>query len=468
MTIAFALVCSLAPAFNSWVSGRTLLRRLDDPALAERLEARRQSTMRVMVVSWAIVILLGGWQAGWLIPLSVVGIGVGGFPLRRAVFEETWSLAAFLGHTARFILVMAGPWLGVLATAFIPTANPWVFGIAAGTWLSAVAWLALSSARVVRWIFATSPIRDPALAARFDDVLSRATCARPEIVRAGTKGGTWVNAFAIGGRAPIVLFTDGLLEMLDPDEATAIFAHEVAHLEEFGAWRWQLRLMVPIALAACYAVFIVVITQSMPSLSMSSSPLFVVGWPLALILGAFIMGRGSRDRETASDLRGIELCGDGAALIRALTKLHLKARLPRRQAGSVERRGTHPSLSRRIQAIRKAAGIVTEGQAFEPIVAFDTKNARRAVAVFRDRIVFLEGVESASATTADAAVLDAESSTSVAYGDLNSLRLAPTRKGLRLEAKRAGGKLPRILVRDGDAEFLQNALDSIDALLGSP
>ncbi|MFT5433583.1 MAG: Zn-dependent protease with chaperone function [Myxococcota bacterium] len=463
MTIAFALVCSLAPAFNSWVSGRTLLRRLDDPAFAERLEARRQSTMRVMVVSWAVVILLGGWHAGWLIPLSFVGIGVGGFPLRRAVFEETGSLAAFLGHTTRFITVMAGPWLGVLATAFIPTTNPWVFGITSAAWLSAMAWLALSSARVARWIFATSPISDPALTARFDDVLSRATCARPEIVRAGTEGGTWVNAFAIGGRAPIVLFTDGLLEVLEPDEAAAIFAHEVAHLEEFGAWRWQLRLMVPIALAACYAGVLLLVTRSMPA-----SPLFAVGWPLALIVGGFTIGRGSRDRETASDLRGLELCGDGAALIGALTKLHLRARLPRRQAGSIERRGSHPSLARRLQAIRKAAGLVTEGQALEPIVAFDAKNALRAVAIFRDQIVFLEGIESASATTADAAVLNAETSTSVAYGDLTALRLAPTRTGLHLEAKRAGGKLPRIRVQDGDAELLQKALDSIDALLGSP
>src|SRR6185369_6571792 len=60
--------------------------------------------------------------------------------------------------------------------------------------------------------------------------------------------------------------------------------------------------------------------------------------------------------ETESDLRAAELTGDPEAVIRALTKIHAFARLPRRYDAEFERHTTHPSLARRIQAIRTAGG----------------------------------------------------------------------------------------------------------------
>ena len=64
-----------------------------------------------------------------------------------------------------------------------------------------------------------------------------------------------------------------------------------------------------------------------------------------------------RDRqhhETESDLRAVALTGDPDALARALTKIHAYAHLPRRVDAEHEQQASHPSLARRIKAIRSA------------------------------------------------------------------------------------------------------------------
>jgi Zn-dependent protease with chaperone function len=63
----------------------------------------------------------------------------------------------------------------------------------------------------------------------------------------------------------------------------------------------------------------------------------------------------SQQHETESDLRAAALCGDPEALVRGLVKLHLHARIPRRYDVDIERAASHPSLVRRIQAIRAGA-----------------------------------------------------------------------------------------------------------------
>src|SRR5262249_27580579 len=75
-------------------------------------------------------------------------------------------------------------------------------------------------------------------------------------------------------------------------------------------------------------------------------------WPILVLVAVGRRAAKSQQHETESDIRAAALCGDPEAMVRGLVKLHLHARIPRRYAADIERAATHPSLVRRIQAIR--------------------------------------------------------------------------------------------------------------------
>src|SRR5262249_499115 len=67
--------------------------------------------------------------------------------------------------------------------------------------------------------------------------------------------------------------------------------------------------------------------------------------------------------ETESDVRALSLCEDPEALISGLTKLTMAGRMPRRWSAELEHGSSHPSLARRLHAIRRVAAI--------PVMPFD-------------------------------------------------------------------------------------------------
>jgi Zn-dependent protease with chaperone function len=79
-------------------------------------------------------------------------------------------------------------------------------------------------------------------------------------------------------------------------------------------------------------------------------------WPIVVLIAVAAMVRDRQKHETASDLRAVALTGNAEALVRGLVKLHAMARVPRRWDADLERHMSHPSLKRRIQDIRAAAG----------------------------------------------------------------------------------------------------------------
>src|SRR5262249_46207009 len=92
------------------------------------------------------------------------------------------------------------------------------------------------------------------------------------------------------------------------------------------------------------------------------------------------MARDRQQNETASDLRAVELSGNAEALVRALTKVYTFSRVPRRVDAEMERMASHPSLARRIRAIRAAAGVTQPAALPQPesvrggatVVTFET------------------------------------------------------------------------------------------------
>lgn len=481
MRLELILVALLvaAPAAYAWWSGRAILRSLEDPALAELLHARQRRMAQVTVVA-----IVASAVAGASLALSVVtllALLVAQYPVRRAVFGESWSLVQYVRYaTSSFVGSVGLVLLALLAPTLIaqllrgPAARPSaaqlelaiVLGAACGIvvvlwhrWFTRL-WLALHRA---------SPLeRESAHAAllpRFHAVLDRAgdrLATRPAIHRYGAPGGRMVNAIALCSlHEPAVAMSDTLLDTLDADEATAIFAHEIAHHEHHDARRLRARRGRLVVVALLVAVLPAVELLSGAGLALVANLTFVL-----TVLVLFARGQtGKRAQETASDLRALELTDDPDALIRALTRIHVMARVPRRWAQEIERAATHPSLARRIQAIRERATLTTTPIGAPTIVASTTAGAY--VALDDARAYWLDGVPEGTPLDLSSLREHATSYRAMRYGELAELRLVATQGHRALRASDLAGHSWSVDVRDGDVAVVQAALDAIDSRLGA-
>ena len=83
------------------------------------------------------------------------------------------------------------------------------------------------------------------------------------------------------------------------------------------------------------------------------SPVLIIFiFPLLLSL---VLGKGSRQRELAADRFAVDVTGDAELVVRALTRIHDLNAMPHRLKVADEATHTHPSLERRVAAIREYA-----------------------------------------------------------------------------------------------------------------
>ncbi len=236
-----------------------------------------------------------------------------------------------------------------------------------------------------------------------------------------------------------------LLERLDPDETDAICAHELAHLEYHNPRRLRRQRLVCRSLVVAGALLTPLQLLLVPSLAWLTCSV----WPLVVLISIAVLVHDRQKHETASDLRAIALTGNPEALVRALVKLHAIARLPRRRDADLERHMSHPSLKRRIQDIRAAAGTPPAALGDAAVVESADGTAR---IVFHDEA--LEWIEGASA------------SYRVRYDRLSELRIEATRTGQTslLAADRTGHRW-QMPVRVEDVARIQAVLDIVDSRL---
>ena len=464
MRAALALVLAVLPGLYAWWGGRRLVRLSADPALPERYLGQRLRVAQAAGAVFAVLLLLLRPHWIWAAPVMCAAVLAGGFPARRAILGETWRLPAYVGHVLRIATAGLGFWLLLALTpAMIPDLGPARWPMAVVLAAALLAWhhryaeafLALSRARA---------LGRPDLARRLGEVAGRARVPPPHLRRVGAPGGRWANAFALpSARRPTVLFTDTLLDQFTGDEIAAIFAHELAHLEHHDRPRLRRGRVV---VWAAIVVATVAIPLARAALGVEGSRLDWV-WALAVLLSLALYGTHHRAHEAESDSRAVALSGDPEALVRALVKLHALAVLPRRWDPDLERQSTHPSLSRRIQAIRAAGGVVASGLE-RPVVLRSMEEGRRVV-LEEARIHWLEGVPPGGA--GDPAVLreQAASVLSVPYSQLTELRL---RAGLggsaRLVAADLGGRNWSLPLDAADVSPAQAALDLVEGRLALP
>ncbi len=478
--VYLAIVLALTPGVYAWWTGRALLSRVDDPAFPELVLARGQRRIQIAVAVAVTSAFIPGSHWFYTFPLFALSTLAGGFPFRRALYGESWSLAAYVGHSLLSFIGSVGLWL---ALAFAPSL---VFGLVQG-WIpgsSAVEGAMMVGSIVALGLIAWehvypqmflglhrgSLLQRADLKHRLDEIIARSTIAKqpPLIFRYGFRGAYVMNAFALPSlRQPRVAFGDSLLELLTPDEIVAVFAHEVSHLEYYNRRRMRHLRLVTYLLILGGTALPAAIYAAAPTLTWALK----LAWPTVVLALLALRVSKSQAHETESDLRAGALTGDPEAMVRALTKLHHYSRMPRRWPYDFERAASHPSLARRIQALRTqgaAAATPAIAKLGEPTLLRSTEPG--AYAVLDDgRAYWFDGVPANAAAESLNALRElAASYRAVAYSDLSELRVAVVRGGGRaLLARDSSGKTWSMPLHAADVAPAQQALDILDVRLGN-
>ena len=443
---AFTVLIACVPAALVMWWGRDLSRNLDDPALPERLLANRRRTGAAFGVSMGLLIMTGVGRLAWSLPLLVLTRMAAAYPLRKVLYDETWGFIAYLSFFVRLLVAVFGFWIFV---AVIPAVT---LGAGPGHWIVAAALGAIALAwntwysTLLSSVLRATPVTSPALTSRFAQLVK--ACGLPDVrfEQVNLRGGVFANAVALPSmRRPAVLVTDTVMSRFDEDEITAILAHELAHHEHYNRRRLRNTGLMTALLIAVAALLAPVVRTTAPH----AATAVLLIWPVCLIVAMVLRAQHLQKHETESDLRAVALTGDGEALVRALTKLHVFARVPRRWESEFERRATHPSLARRIQAIRQASGV--EPMAIEPST-FTSAGNGGSVTFRDDRLEWAEGTSTTH---------------TIAYGHLAELRIdAGTSTAPKLVAIDAGKRRWELALQSADIARVQSLLDIVDVRLG--
>jgi hypothetical protein len=270
----------------------------------------------------------------------------------------------------------------------------------------------------------------------------------PRFEQIELRGGVFANAIALPSlRRSAVVLTETLLTRFDHDEIAAVSAHEIAHLEHYN--RRKLRRLSPLnqSLIVLGAAMTPVASLFFPADAIAVPYL----WASAVLVMVLSRARARQRHETESDLRAVALTGDPESVIRALIKLHAMARIPRRWNALMEARATHPSLARRIRAIRAMAG---GAPALGEAAKFASADGASSVTFLDDHLLWNQGGSAAQ---------------TLPYGELDELRVDARGTGpIHLVAVHRAGLRWALALPLEAVDRAQAVLDIVDARVSGP
>lgn len=458
---------TLLPGILAWLGGRRLVAAADDPCLPERLWALRRRLSSVTAIILAFLLLGAGagltaWTTfWWAVPLLILGRALGGFPGRRRLLGETWSLLAYLRFFAGWFAASLGFWL---LLAVVPALLNGVPAFALSSSLCALLLLAWNhwSAAIARTCLGAAPLTDPSWRTAFEPILRASRIGTPGIWRFGPAGSAFANALALPSvTGHGVLLSNALLERLTREETCAVFAHEVAHLEQFapGLRRWYAILAVTVVAGA---VGVPLIGRLRPDLAGSLAAV----WPFVVLATLLARVNGRQRQETESDRRAVELSGDAEALVAGLTRIYAIGLLPRQWETRIEQSASHPSLARRIQAIRGLAGIPAAPRPPASSRPFFAPAGTEAVLLEPDGLRYFVGLTPGTAGEQGDLLSVAATAHRFRYADLIELRvIASGTAGPSVRWVERGGKRWTMTIAVEDIPEFRNALEPGEALL---
>ncbi len=420
---------------------------MEDPAFPERLTAYRARAGQAVGVGLAVLVIAFTDTLYWSVPLLILAGMVAGHRLRRVIYRETWSLGAYISFVGRALLAFFGFWILLAsAPAIASYAGPRNWMVAIVLTIALLAWNQWY-AKSVRLLLRTRAIPNPELLQRFLNLAQASRAGIPRFEQVELGGGAIANAIALPStHRSSVIFTDSLLARLEEREIVAICGHELAHLEHFN--RQYLRKLNVINLALIAGTLVTVfLTRFFTFLSP------VVFWPLVVVTTMAWRVRDRQQHETESDLRAVALTGDPEALASGLTKIHTYAHVPRRTDVEREQQASHPSLARRIKAIRALSPTATPA-AVTMTATFVSTDERTQVTFADQRLEWREG---------EAAIH------SLSYAHLHEMRLAAGPSGsMRLIVVETTGRRWEMPVKGSDIAAAQATLDLVDGRLAEP
>jgi Zn-dependent protease with chaperone function len=306
-----ALLLAVTPAFLRWWWGRSLVALADDPALPERVTALNR---RVGVLSGACGgLVIVGWPSFTFATLALLIVAqlVARFPLRKILYQETWTLSAYLAFFLRLILGVYGLAIAlVTATWLVSRAGRFDWVAAAGVAIALAVWHWYSDV-ILRKLVSARPITDAALLERFNALASASSAPQPRFEYVPMHGGVLANAVAVPSlRRSAVLFTETLLSRFSTEETVAVCAHEIAHLEYYNHSRLMRRAL---AIYVLIAVTAAIAPINRMVLGAGGTMAFWI-WPFVLFAGLILRARRRQQNETASDIRAVALTGDPEGL----------------------------------------------------------------------------------------------------------------------------------------------------------
>jgi heat shock protein HtpX len=449
------------PGIVAWWTGRRLARLADDPALPELLMAQQQRLLGVVATALAVMIVLGGTHVYWSFPLMAAGLITGRYPLRRKLLGETMGLGTYLWRSGKSVLGGWGFWVLLAWTPMIVLgidARWWPLSLALGAVL--LVWEHFYG-RLWLWLNDAEPFAgDHDLAPRIEAIVERAGIKAPALYKIGARGTRYVNAIALPSISrPAIGMGNTLLELLEPDEVAGIYAHELSHIEQFSP-RILRRLQMVMWLMIVVGVAAPLLVRWLAAPYAFWAPIV---WPIVVLTTLVLRAKKSQQRETESDLRAAALCGDADAVARGLVKLHLHAFIPRRWPVDFERQATHPSLARRIQALR--------GQGDEAVASL---GAPKILATARDgsmiafddaRAWWFDGVPAGTTPDLESLRTNASSVRSVAWPELIELRVTTKGTERALRAAHRNGDNWSVPLASSQVADVQKALDLVDVRL---
>jgi len=183
----FAAAVAVLPGLLTWVWGRRLVRAVDDPTLPERVLGWRNRSAAAFAAGAAVLVVMLPGEIRWALPLLIFGRLAGGFPARRALFDERWDFVSYLASLARLTLGVVGFWLLlILAPALIAGSRSYIWPVAATLALVLGVW-GFGYAQVLLRVTGATPLGRPDLETRFGDIAARSTAPMPRSARAARR-----------------------------------------------------------------------------------------------------------------------------------------------------------------------------------------------------------------------------------------------------------------------------------------
>jgi heat shock protein HtpX len=332
------------------------LRALPEETVPERYVAWGRKRSRLGAAALSVVLVVGQWQALWLLPVWFVAMSFSTYRVGRDLFSETWSFGRYLlFRLGCFVALYVFRLLLLLGPVVVALAGVSRFGTAIFLGVVLVVF-AQNATDLFLSVVGAQELEGPA-APLLEEVVSRSSHPMPRLLVSTPRGGRFANAFALPEpRRPAVVFGGTLVAALSSEELAAIFAHEMAHLETFRA-RMRRRQVSFLLLAVGATVVPAMVADRLPGAAVP----YAIAWVLGTVVALSRYAKRRRAQELDCDRRAVALCGNPEALVNALEKLHALALLPSRFDPRIEPKMSHPSLERRIAAIREGAARELEG-----------------------------------------------------------------------------------------------------------